>query len=1079
MKKSKAPTPQELYRSRKQQEEQEKQAYLPPGLINHGNTCFMNSVLQGLIATRLLSNLILFEPIPLDVQHHSNNALVSQRSPQLTNGHTWAGVHQRDRVEGMPIGDVFVNLMQRAWGVQRNRSRESLSPRQLLMTLGSKYDQYLDFAQQDAHEFLRILLDAMRMEEFDVIKKRQPPAARRTIRRRTTIIPARPSSVAPHPHANDTQSPQSQPSDPQTSVEDELPLMSFSDMLFGGRLTSVLVCQKCKHISHTYEDFNDLSLSIKAEDYAKEKKRDRLKKLAKKMGMGLGRSGTLKPGVFTGSDSPSGSPEARVVSAPVPQQVPVGLTVDASAAHNSGLRSSSVPPSPSPMVEYQEPPLFIDSRRRSVDNIRPVELDEAKRESDSDDGELVVVEHSEPPTPDERKIEFAKDPDREDKAKKGWSEKLGRRLSMTVGGLGRSGSVKDKEKDKEKRRSRSRTRTSNDGAAQLIKSSTSVSSEVSGPEIRLSPPTTTLSPNRRRVSEEIPRGDLDETIRPNDRGKPRAHSDVSEDGKLNMKEKISTPAPQAEISSLIASSSASLPKFPNIQRAKSPKPPKPSRAETEYLRQILADVTTSSSHNFPHFPGFSNGSAPSNGASPSSPPANNTWFMKLGLPLPSVEECLKMFTAVEVLDGENMVGCRTCWKIANGCYEPRAGKINGKEEDGDDSDDEDDTKDEPLPLSPVVEASQPRPSTTSFVTTETTSSSSTATTTPATSVTSLPSHNRTPSASDPELRVAPKGPRPPLSLLRSQSQGLPNGTAVPIISTTDTSLERPISPSPLTARPNGIGSPSLIKNDTTDPKPPHSQYTLPQSTDSKESLLSIPTRRSRKNSASDDGLISTTEDESSDPDSDVSQTVSFSSSVSSAPSSASSIAPNPHPVPKPKKSKPPKPTIMRPAFKRYLIATPPPILVIHLKRFQQISKTPIPMMSFSSGFKKLDDYVAFPEHLDLTPFLAPKKEDFGLGKRGAEKVKDLPKERRKDKERCVYRLYAVVVHIGHMLGGHYIAYTALPQEGSVSGSTRLDDELKGPPAPRQWAYISDTVVRLTTLEEVLKAKAYICLYERV
>lgn len=32
---------------------------------------------------------------------------------------------------------------------------------------------------------------------------------------------------------------------------------------------------------------------------------------------------------------------------------------------------------------------------------------------------------------------------------------------------------------------------------------------------------------------------------------------------------------------------------------------------------------------------------------------------------------------------------------------------------------------------------------------------------------------------------------------------------------------------------------------------------------------------------------------------------------------------------------------------------------------------------------------------------------------------------------------------------------------------------------RQWAFISDTVVRLTTLEEALKAKAYICMYERI
>lgn len=99
---------------------------------------------------------------------------------------------------------------------------------------------------------------------------------------------------------------------------------------------------------------------------------------------------------------------------------------------------------------------------------------------------------------------------------------------------------------------------------------------------------------------------------------------------------------------------------------------------------------------------------------------------------------------------------------------------------------------------------------------------------------------------------------------------------------------------------------------------------------------------------------------------------------------------------------------MRPAYKRYLIGTPPPVLVIHLKRFQQISKTH--MLSFSHGFRKLDDYVTFPELLDLTPYLAPKKEDFGLGKKAKH-----AKRKTKDGEKCMYRLYAVVVHIGNMV----------------------------------------------------------------
>ena len=132
------------------------------------------------------------------------------------------------------------------------------------------------------------------------------------------------------------------------------------------------------------------------------------------------------------------------------------------------------------------------------------------------------------------------------------------------------------------------------------------------------------------------------------------------------------------------------------------------------------------------------------------------------------------------------------------------------------------------------------------------------------------------------------------------------------------------------------------------------------------------------------------------------------------------------------------------------------MLVVHLKRFQQVhvnfygrkstptksamgaifgnggsgsaaTSSPYPMLAGSA--KKLDDYVAFPERFDLRPFLAPKKEKFGLDARGRTMsgVSGKPKgqrhhwmgwggaEEESEDSPVMYRLYAVVVHIGSMV----------------------------------------------------------------
>ncbi|GLB39187.1 putative peptidase C19 [Lyophyllum shimeji] len=1026
MAKSKAPTPQELYRANKQREEQEKAAFLPPGLVNHGNTCFMNSVLQGLIATRLLSDLAHFDPIPSSIQQHYSPAPATWRSPLLTNGrHKLGGRYEKGRVDTMPIGDVFLDLMVRAWQSQSHKKREILSPKPLLGILGRKYEQYLDFAQQDAHEFLRILLDATRMEEFDVIKKRQPPPENAKKRRRTTITPSSMDPSSPRVDGASTQ---------PRAIPEEEKLMTLADMIFGGKFASILVCQKCKHVSQTYEDFNDISLSIKAEDYH-ERKRDRLKNFAK-----------------------------RFASFPT----------SSLGVNNEIPRPSSVPPSPrerESQLGHEEPPTVHEPRRRSIDVIANTgqnpDSDQSATASKDPSASVenaahVVVTNGDGIAASEGKhieIASATKPERKDSKDDAWT-KIGRRISMTVG-LGRSS---------KERKSRSRDRTSKDLSRASV--------QVDAPQVTS---TSSTSAEGGASTRSTPRSSASEAARgPSPSRFMSSPLTNGHDPTLSPR----TPSPRPTTPPRPRHSFAT--QRPHVQRGKSPKPPKPSPAELNYLREILADITpTSSSNPFNlfkppyHQPNTSNRSV-------SGPAATqNLWLMNH---FSGIEECLRMFTSVEILDGENMVGCRRCWKIANGEYEQQSGDEGNGDEDSD-SVDHGSVDSHPAPVvngvaKPPLGLSPLRPPATTHIptsmSTPTVSFYSHANTSDDRSVSSLPT---TEASSLPEIEVDAK---PSVSLIPKPTT--PGGLPIPHISTTGpdspTSRSQP-APINVVVPPPQLGRSSSSPAPIVQPTPRLGQV-LNHIPPPASQTASLPLPKSRSPLRPD---FDTTE-ESSGAESDTSAATSTRSMESSASTSHPS---NTQAVPGTvrKKPKQPKPVIMRPAYKRYLIGTPPPVLVIHLKRFQQISKTHL--LSFSHGFKKLDDFVTFPEYLDLTPYLAPRKEDFGLGKKG--KVggghghghgQGLDKRSSRDRgEKCMYRLYAVVVHIGNMLGGHYVAYTALPDPQHPQGPGSASDQAPEVPpstdvkAPRQWAYISDTIVRLTTLEEVLKAKAYICMYERI
>eukprot|EP00038_Savillea_parva_P004178 m.134822 g.134822 ORF g.134822 m.134822 type:complete len:320 (-) comp11400_c0_seq2:128-1087(-) len=135
--------------------------------------------------------------------------------------------------------------------------------------------------------------------------------------------------------------------------------------------------------------------------------------------------------------------------------------------------------------------------------------------------------------------------------------------------------------------------------------------------------------------------------------------------------------------------------------------------------------------------------------------------------------------------------------------------------------------------------------------------------------------------------------------------------------------------------------------------------------------------------------------------------------------------------------------VMRDAKKHFCIERCPPVLAIHLKRFEQ----------HGPQLYKVSRHVSFDPVIDISHF-CDRSIPFVVGDDGRVGV--------------LYELYAVVQHTGSLQSGHYTAYikdTVVPS--------------KGGPAAAQWFHVSDEKYTVCTLAEVLRAEAYILFYERI
>ncbi|XP_066065345.1 ubiquitin carboxyl-terminal hydrolase 16 isoform X3 [Chamaea fasciata] len=143
------------------------------------------------------------------------------------------------------------------------------------------------------------------------------------------------------------------------------------------------------------------------------------------------------------------------------------------------------------------------------------------------------------------------------------------------------------------------------------------------------------------------------------------------------------------------------------------------------------------------------------------------------------------------------------------------------------------------------------------------------------------------------------------------------------------------------------------------------------------------------------------------------------------------------------------------AKKQMLVSLAPPILTLHLKRFQH------------AGFnlQKVNRHIKFPEVIDLAPFCTAKCKNVAEGN-----------------TKVLYSLYGVVEHSGTMRSGHYTAYVKMRAMNNhlsdlvFRGQSQV---LETEPVKGQWFHISDTHVQPVSVSKVLSSQAYLLFYERL